>query len=237
MLNDLMKPGSNQPSNFQKCYLDHYESISILYADIIGFTKICSSIPSPNELVIMLNELFCRFDEAANVNKCFRAKILGDCYFCVSGIPENKDKPEPHAKQCVEMGLDMIEILAELTLDRPTLSIGNSNNEKRFEMRIGIHTGGAVCGIMGKKRWQFDVYSDSVRLASHMEKSSIPGRIHISEATFKQVEDDYEFEPAHGAERDAYIAEKNIKTYFVKIPNERRQGKMLANRCKSSDWA
>jgi hypothetical protein len=94
---DLMTPMDYKRSNFQKYYMEYYASASILFADIVGFTKISSSCDA-KELVTMLNELFGRFDKAADSHKCLRIKILGDCYYCVSGTPENE--PEPHAKQC-----------------------------------------------------------------------------------------------------------------------------------------
>lgn len=92
---------------FQKIYLDSFDNVSILFADIVNFTKISSSC-SAALLVETLNELFGRFDKAADANQCLRIKILGDCYYCVSGIP---DQSAEHAARSVEMGLDMIDIL------------------------------------------------------------------------------------------------------------------------------
>lgn len=105
MREDILLP--HNEGIFHRIYLDSYDNVSILFADIVNFTKISSNC-SAQLLVETLNELFGRFDKAADKNHCLRIKILGDCYYCVSGIP---DMSEEHAIRSVEMGLDMIEIL------------------------------------------------------------------------------------------------------------------------------
>ncbi|XP_078801446.1 adenylate cyclase type 7 isoform X3 [Oryzias latipes] len=94
-------------NNFHSLYVKRHENVSILYADIVGFTRLASDC-SPKELVIMLNELFGKFDQIAKENECMRIKILGDCYYCVSGLPVSLPR---HAKNCVKMGLDMCEAI------------------------------------------------------------------------------------------------------------------------------
>ncbi|CDQ79834.1 unnamed protein product [Oncorhynchus mykiss] len=94
-------------NNFHSLYVKRHENVSILYADIVGFTRLASDC-SPKELVIMLNELFGKFDQIAKENECMRIKILGDCYYCVSGLPVSLPM---HAKNCVKMGLDMCEAI------------------------------------------------------------------------------------------------------------------------------
>ncbi|KAL0189857.1 hypothetical protein M9458_016956, partial [Cirrhinus mrigala] len=92
----------NRP-NFHSLYVRQHKDVSILYADIVGFTHL-SSTCTPEELVAVLNKLFGRFDDIAKKNGCLRIKILGDCYYCVSGLP---DPISLHARNCVQMGLDM----------------------------------------------------------------------------------------------------------------------------------
>lgn len=105
MRDDILSPQNK--GIFQKIYLESFDNVSILFADIVNFTKISSNC-SAQSLVETLNELFGRFDKAADKNHCLRIKILGDCYYCVSGIPEIGRE---HAIDSVEMGLDMIDIL------------------------------------------------------------------------------------------------------------------------------
>lgn len=89
-------------------------------------------------------------------------------------------------------------------------------------MRVGIHSGRVLCGVLGKKKWQFDVNSNDVKLANHLEQSGTPGRVHITEDTMRALADRYQVEPAYGALRDTYIAERNMATYFVIPPANRR---------------
>lgn len=209
---DLLSRQNKGP--FHKIYLDFHDNVSILFADIVNFTKISSTCPA-QLLVETLNELVGRFDKAAERNHCLRIKILGDCYYCVSGIPDESDQ---HAQRSVEMGLDMIDILGDLAQDNSGLDLN---------MRVGIHSGRVLCGVLGMKKWQFDVHSNDVKLANHTEQSGIPGRVHITDATLKALADNYQVEPADGHLRDAYIAQKNITTYFVIPPNERRRPSVL----------
>lgn len=207
MREDILSPHSD--GIFHRIYLDSYDDVSILFADIVNFTKISSNC-SAQLLVVTLNELFGRFDKAADRNHCLRIKILGDCYYCVSGIP---DMNKEHAIRSVEMGLDMIDILAELAQDNSVVDLN---------MRVGIHSGRVLCGVLGKKKWQFDVHSNDVKLANHIEQSGIPGKVHITEDTLRALAGRYQVEPAKGHLRDTYIAQRNIATYFVMPPAGRR---------------
>ncbi|XP_026322026.1 adenylate cyclase type 3-like isoform X2 [Hyposmocoma kahamanoa] len=188
-------------TQFKKIYMSRHENVSILYADIVGFTAI-SSTYSAQDLVAILNELFARFDRLSEKYQQLRIKILGDCYYCISGAPV--ERPD-HAVLCVHMGLSMVKAIkyVQQTTNSPV------------DMRVGIHTGAVLAGVLGQRQWQFDVYSRDVELANKMESSGMAGRVHISEVTLSFLNDEFEVEPAHGERREEMLRQAGIKTYFI----------------------
>ncbi|GAB1862161.1 adenylate cyclase [Camponotus japonicus] len=193
--------GASLDTQFKKIYMSRHENVSILYADIVGFTAI-SSTYSASELVKILNELFARFDQLSERYEQMRIKILGDCYYCISGAPV--EKPD-HAVLCVYMGLSMVEAIKYVQ------QITNSS----VDMRVGIHTGAVLAGVLGQRQWQFDVYSKDVELANKMESSGRAGRVHISNATLSFLNGEFEVEPAHGEDREEALQKAGLVTYFI----------------------
>ena len=153
------------------------ENVSILFADIVGFTSLSATMPAAN-VVAILNEIFSKFDHLAQVHGCEKINTLGDCYFCVSGCP----LPDPnHARNIVDMGLD---IVAELNHYK-------QKNDFNIEMRVGIHTGAVLSGVIGTKRFKYDVWSEDVTLAGQVERCGIPGKVVITEVTYKHISSNY----------------------------------------------
>ncbi|XP_037335724.2 adenylate cyclase type 4-like [Pungitius pungitius] len=204
VINKLFKPkDKEEKKSFHSLYVRKHSDVSILYADIVGFTQLASTC-TPEELVAVLNKLFGRFDVIAKANGCLRIKILGDCYYCVSGLPD----PIPtHARNCVQMGLDMCKAISKL---RAATGV-------EVSMRVGVHTGNVLCGVIGQQKWQYDVWSHDVTLANHMESGGLPGRVHITEETMQHLNGAYEVEDGDGGSRDPLL--KGRKTYLVMDPH------------------
>ncbi|XP_072383454.1 adenylate cyclase type 9 isoform X1 [Diabrotica undecimpunctata] len=180
-------------SLFRPFNMDNMENVSILFADIVGFTKMSGS-KSAEELVDILNNLFQRFDSLCKIHNCEKISTLGDCYYCVSGCPEARSD---HAQCCVEMGLGMIQAIKQFDHEKNT----------GVNMRVGIHTGKVLCGIVGTRRFKFDVWSNDVTLANKMESTGKPGMVHVSEKTVSFLNDGYLLEDGEDV--------MGLRTYFI----------------------
>ncbi|XP_074539684.1 adenylate cyclase type 3 isoform X2 [Halichoeres trimaculatus] len=205
MLQDMKKePSQKEMQQFNTMYMYRHENVSILFADIVGFTQLSSSC-SAQELVKLLNELFARFDKLAAKYHQLRIKILGDCYYCICGLPDYR---EDHAACSIMMGLAMVE----------AISYVREKTQTDVDMRVGVHSGTVLGGVLGQKRWQYDVWSTDVTVANKMEAGGIPGRVHISQSTMECLHGEFDVEPGDGGERCDYLRERGIETYLVVVP-------------------
>lgn len=147
---------------------DHVPVASVLFADLVGFTALSRNMPA-EKLVAMLNEVFIHFDRLAKKLGLEKIKTIGDAYMVAAGIP--KARPD-HAQACVEMGREMLRHLDAMRMKYSELSV-----------RIGIHSGPLVAGVIGESKFAYDLWGDTVNTASRMESHGIPGRVHVSDET------------------------------------------------------
>jgi len=160
---------------------DHVDSASIVFADLVNFTPMSERLPA-GEVVGMLDELFSRFDALAERHGLEKIKTIGDCYMAAAGVPD----PHPdHARRAALLALDM----------RDTVAAWTPPDRSRLELRIGINSGPVVAGVIGTKRFLYDLYGDAVNTASRMETHSEPGGIQITSATHELLKDEFECRP------------------------------------------
>lgn len=158
---------------------ENFEECTVLFSDIVGFTEMSRKM-SAYSLVSLLNEIFSTFDDLAEKHKLEKIKTIGDAYMVVGGLPE----PDPnHAENVANFALEMLTIVQEIRnkIDIP------------IELRIGIHSGNAVAGVIGKKKFIYDLWGDSVNTASRMESHGLPGQIQVSESTYNRLKDKFSF--------------------------------------------
>jgi guanylate cyclase len=160
---------------------DHFDSASIVFADVVGFTPLSERLPAA-EVVGMLDRLFSRFDALVERHGLEKIKTIGDCYMAAAGVP---DPSQDHARRAALMALDMRDAVVTSGIAGPS----------DLELRIGIDSGPVVAGVIGTKRFFYDLYGDAVNTASRMESHSVPGEIQITRATYELLKDEFVCEP------------------------------------------
>ncbi|XP_036149629.1 soluble guanylate cyclase 88E isoform X2 [Monomorium pharaonis] len=182
-----------------------FDSVSILFSDVVTFTEICSRI-SPMEVVSMLNAMYSLFDTLTERNRVYKVETIGDAYMVVSGAPV---KENDHADRVCDMALDMVEAITDLK-DRST---GN-----HLQIRVGIHSGAVVAGIVGLKMPRYCLFGDSVNTAARMEATSQAMQIHISQSTKELLSPSYKVKERGEIE---VKGKGTMKTYWLE-KRERR---------------
>lgn len=168
LLNVLPGPIADRLKLGENLIVDRFESVSVLFADIVGFTAM-SARTTPEEMVTMLNELFSAFDRLAEKHGLEKIKTIGDAYMVVAGVPLPMAN---HAAALAQMAIDM----------NATVVAYAARTGSALAIRIGLHTGSVVAGVIGEKKFIYDLWGDTVNTASRMESHGLPGRIHITEA-------------------------------------------------------
>jgi adenylate cyclase len=159
---------------------DGFADVSVLFADIVGFTKMSARM-APDRVVAMLNELFCKFDDLADDHGLEKIKTIGDCYMVAGGLPVPR---ADHAEAVTDMALAMLAAVHEY---------GQCAGEP-LDVRIGIHSGPVVAGVIGKRKFIYDLWGDTVNTASRMESHGVPGTIQISEETQRLLAGKYKLQ-------------------------------------------
>ena len=157
-----------------------FESVTLLFADIVGFTQLATQVP-PVQLVCQLNSIFSKFDNLADALGLEKIKTIGDAYMVVGGLP---DPLADHPAKVVEMALQM----------QAATQAFYRESGQCFQLRIGIHTGPVVAGVIGLKKFSYDLWGDAVNIASRMESHGISGRIQVTDATYQQLKHRFQFE-------------------------------------------
>ncbi len=188
LLNILPKVIADQLKTGETTIASAMEEVTILFADVVGFTPLSAKVP-PIQLVGLLNKLFSSFDHLAEQYKLEKIKTIGDAYMVVGGLPLPQ---EDHAEAIAEMALEMQAVMDNFQAET---ILGESEDCERFQIRIGINTGSVVAGVIGIKKFIYDLWGDAVNIASRMESSGEPGRIQVTEATYERLKDQYYFEP------------------------------------------
>ncbi len=197
LLNILPPPIAERLKKGEQTIADSFDKATVLFADIVDFTRYSSQRP-PAEILQTLNKIFCAFDQLASKYDLEKIKTIGDAYMVVGGVPQQRDD---HARAIAEMALEMQQIVAHYKA-----------NGKPFKIRIGINTGPVVAGVIGRKKFSYDLWGDTVNVASRMEELGKPGAIHTTAETYHQLQAHYQFSDR------GFIPVKGkgeMKTYFL----------------------
>ena len=177
---------------------NRYEDVSVLFIDMVNFTPLAAKL-SPEDLVELLNQIFSQFDAISLKYGLEKIKTIGDAYMVVGGIPEPK---KGHLKCCIQAGLEMMAFIES--------EYSDSNN--KLEVRMGVHAGPVVAGVIGAYKFIYDLWGETVNIASRLESTSLPGYIHCSEIVYERMKDEYTF-IARG--KTLLKGMGDVPTYFV----------------------
>jgi class 3 adenylate cyclase len=184
--NILPDPVADRLKAGERLIADHYDGASVLFADLVNFTPLAEASPAA-EVVSVLNELFSAFDRLADERGLEKIKTMGDAYMAVAGVPEPR---EDHAAAAMELALAMDAVVAA----RPAV------NGQRLELRTGIASGPLVAGVIGERKYSYDLWGDTVNTAARMQTSGVPGHIQVTDETRRLLGDRYPFERREGVE-------------------------------------
>ena len=181
LLNILPKEIAAILKNESRTIADHYNEASVLFADMVGFTPLSERLP-PVEMVELLNEAFSFFDSLLDKYSVEKIRTIGDSYMVASGVPHRRTD---HAQALVCMALEMRDFIATHTF----------RNGQRLDFRIGINSGPVIGGVIGKRKFVYDVWGDAVNVASRMESHGVGGAVQITQTTYELIKEEFVCEP------------------------------------------
>ena len=181
LLNVLPAPIANRLRGGEESIADGFAEVTVAFADLVGFTALTSEMP-PHGVVTFLNGLFTRFDVAANDLGIEKIKTLGDAYMAVCGLPVPVAN---HAERMVRMAIRMVHITREHAME----------HNVSMKIRVGVNSGPVVAGVIGKSKYIYDLWGDTVNLASRMESGSVPDAVQVTRSVYEQLKDQFVFEP------------------------------------------
>jgi len=181
LLNILPKEIAAILKNESRTIADHYAEASVLFADMVGFTPLSAQLP-PVEMVELLNEVFSYFDLLVDKYNVEKIRTIGDSYMVASGVPRGRSD---HAQALIRMGLEMRDYIATHTFC----------HDQRVNFRIGINSGSMIAGVIGRRKFVYDVWGDAVNIASRMESHGLGGAVQITQATYELIKDEFMCEP------------------------------------------
>jgi class 3 adenylate cyclase len=180
LLNILPQPIAHQLKQGYHIIADSFPEVTVLFADISDFTQLSARL-SPKELIELLNRVFSAFDRLSDQYGLEKIKTIGDAYMVVGGLPKPR---ADHAEAVAAMALDMLEEVAQLS----------TQSAKPLSIRIGMHIGPVVAGVIGEKKIAYDLWGDTVNIASRMETHGLPGHIQTTQALYDRLRNRYEFQ-------------------------------------------
>jgi guanylate cyclase len=181
LLNILPKEIAAILKNESRTIADHYDEASVLFADMVGFTPLSAQLP-PVEMVELLNEVFSFFDSLLDKYNVEKIRTIGDSYMVASGVP--RGRPD-HAQALVRMGLEMRDYVAMHTF----------GNGQCVSFRIGINSGSVIAGVIGRRKFVYDVWGDAVNIASRMESHGLGNAVQITQTTYELIKGEFVCEP------------------------------------------
>lgn len=181
LLNILPAPIARRLRDGEPLIADRFDDVTLMFADVVEFTRLSSRM-SPTELVTVLNDTFCAFDDLVERHGLEKVKTIGDAYMVVGGMPERSDD---HTLRVASMALDLAEAVDQI----------DSASRLGIRFRIGLHCGPVVAGVIGTRRFIYDIWGDTVNLASRMESLGVPGRVQVTGTVVERLRGSFRFEP------------------------------------------